>query len=518
MADPPPTVACHAPFTSMYLDQRGQVRACCQNDFHLLGNVTEQRLVDIWRGDKAQTLRRAMDRDDLSLGCDFCEWQVAKGRPDLAFARWFDEFPVTADDPPWPQQLEMAVSNTCNLQCVMCDGEWSSSIRSQREGLPPLPKAYGDAFFEDLAEFLPHLRRVKFLGGEPFLAAETLRVMDLLVSLGLRTDCHVTTNGTQWSPRVERILDRLPVGVSVSVDAATAATYEAIRVGSSWETLQVNLGRFQERAEAHHTYLGLTYCLMVPNWHEFFDFCRMADDRGLEAAVNTVRHPHHLSLYMLDADALGEVVAGLERTDRDRADRLGPSREVWNRELERLQAQLVDRRSGTAVPGVDTWRDNPDMVRPFNHAGDPIQPEPEHTVPVSVAVSLKPGGERAPDAESAAGVAVTTERRTAAVGAHPARLRIDASGVIVSADGTEDALGIDHGGLVGVHGNDLTAVLGRSIDLVGAPVVERDEDGDQTLRIAAEDGDAIVVFATPASADAEHEAGTWVYLARTSRR
>ncbi|HMQ27521.1 MAG TPA: radical SAM protein, partial [Acidimicrobiales bacterium] len=361
--------ACAAPFTSMYLDQRGQVRACCQNDFHLLGNVTQQRLVDIWRGERAQALRRALAAHDLDLGCDFCEWQVAKGRPDLAFARWFDEFPVTSDEPDWPQQLELAVSNTCNLQCVMCDGEWSSAIRSQREHLPPLPKPYGDEFFEDLVDFLSHLRKVKFLGGEPFLAAETLRVMDLLVDAGLRTDCHVTTNGTQWTPRVERILDRLPVGVSVSVDAATAETYESIRVGSSWATLQANLDRFQARAEAHGTYLGLTFCLMVPNWHEFFDFCRAADERGLEAAVNTVRHPHHLSLYMLDAAELGEVVAGLEELDRTRGDELAGSRTVWANELERLRAQLDDRRTGAAVPGVDTWRPNPDMVRPFNHAG-----------------------------------------------------------------------------------------------------------------------------------------------------
>lgn len=485
----------------MYLDQRGQVRACCQNDFHLLGNITEQRLSDIWRGDAARTLRRAMERHDLDLGCDFCEWQVAKGRADLAFARWFDEFAVETGEPAWPQQLEMAVSNTCNLQCVMCDGEWSSSIRSKREALPPLPKVYGDAFFEDLTEFLPHLRRVKFLGGEPFLAAETLRVMDLLIGLGLRTECHVTTNGTQWTPRVERILDGLPVGVSVSVDAATAATYESIRVGSSWDTLLTHLDRFHERAEAHGTYLGLTYCLMVPNWHEFFDFCRFADARGVEAAVNTVRHPHHLSLYMLEADALGEVVSTLEATDRERADQLGASRPVWERELERLRAQLIDRRSGASVPSVDTWRPNPDMVRPFNHD---VEADVER--PVTVTVGPRPG---------AAG---TEARRRAAVGDRPARLRLDASGSIVAVDGLEEALGLEPATLIGVHGADLVDVLGRSIDLIGGPSVEADEGGDQTLRIGGAGGDDLLVFATPAAADDHHDSGTWVYLARSSRR
>lgn len=490
----------------MYLDQRGQVRACCQNDYHLLGNVTEQRLLDIWRGPRARELREAMVRHDLDLGCDFCEWQVAKGRSDLAFARWFDEFPVTAADPPWPRQLELAMSNTCNLQCVMCDGEWSSSIRAQREGLPPLPKAYGDRFFEDLGAFLPHLEKVKFLGGEPFLAAETLRVMDLLVEQGLTTSCHVTTNGTQWTPRVERILDRLPVGVSVSVDAATAATYESIRVGSTWATLLTNLDRFQARAEARDTYLGLTYCLMVPNWHEFFDFCRLADSRGLEAAVNTVRHPHHLSLYMLDADALGEVVAGLETIDREQGDRLGASRVVWDRELERLRAHLADRRAGAEIRSVDTWRPNPDMVRPFNHDDGGTVPEADGAVPVLI-------GPR-PAAQDAA---ARERRRRAAVGEAPACLRLDTAGRIIAAAGMEVALGVAGPEVVGTHGHELVSVLARTIDVTGAPTVETEEDGDTCLRLGVADGDDILVFATPAAPDEQDAGGTWVYLARASR-
>ena len=64
----------------MYLDQRGDVRACCMNDFHVLGNVTEQSLPDIWRGEEAQSLRRAMEAHDLGLGCDFCQWQPDGGR------------------------------------------------------------------------------------------------------------------------------------------------------------------------------------------------------------------------------------------------------------------------------------------------------------------------------------------------------------------------------------------------------------------------------------------------------
>ena len=277
-----------------------------------------------------------------------------QGRPDLAFARWFDRF--DEDGPPssqgaergsgpvpWPRQIEFSVSNTCNLQCVMCNGDWSSSIRSMREGRPPLPTVYDDAFFEELDHFLPHLDQVKFLGGEPFLAAETLRIMERLVSMGLTPDCHVTTNGTQWSPRVERVLEMLPVAVSVSLDAATAKTYEAIRVGSSWDRVMLNLDRFRAYAASHDRYLSLLYCLMVPNWQEFGQFCLMADEWDLPVTVNTVTQPDRLSLYKLAPRDLTAILGELEAQDRVIRDRLNRNRHVWDDELARL-------RSAASVP------------------------------------------------------------------------------------------------------------------------------------------------------------------------
>src|SRR6478672_11988286 len=87
---PLPANVCRAPFTSMYLDQHGSIRACCQNTEHPLGNIAEQRLRDIWESDEAKVLREAMLAQDLEHGCQFCKWQVAEGNDALVFARTFD--------------------------------------------------------------------------------------------------------------------------------------------------------------------------------------------------------------------------------------------------------------------------------------------------------------------------------------------------------------------------------------------------------------------------------------------
>ena len=51
----------------------------------------------------------------------------------------------------------------------MCGGKWSSAIRKNREGLPPLKNHYDKDFVKQIREFLPFLREARFIGGEPFL-------------------------------------------------------------------------------------------------------------------------------------------------------------------------------------------------------------------------------------------------------------------------------------------------------------------------------------------------------------
>jgi MoaA/NifB/PqqE/SkfB family radical SAM enzyme len=328
--------ACHAPFTSLYLTPHGDVLACCQNNSHPLGNITRTSLLDIWRGEAADHLRDAVAVHDLTLGCRFCAWQIEDDNPQGALARAFDHLEVTEARPAWPTRLEFALSNTCNLECIMCTGEWSSRIRSRREGRPPLPKVYDDAFFEDLRTFLPHLHEAKFLGGEPLLAAESLRVLDLIVDDGLEVSCHLTTNGTQWNPRVERILDRLPVSLAVSLDGVTRETVERVRQGASYDELMANLARYREYTQARGTTLDLTFCLMRQNWHEFGAYLRFADEWGCQVWVNTVVHPS-FSPYGLDPASFDEMLATLEAEDERRRAELGRNRQVWIDELERLR-------------------------------------------------------------------------------------------------------------------------------------------------------------------------------------
>jgi MoaA/NifB/PqqE/SkfB family radical SAM enzyme len=329
----------------MYFNTLGDVVACCKNQTFVLGNIAEQRLDEIWNGARIGVLRKALANYQFAAGCDFCEWQIAAGDHHGVYTRIFEEFPATDQVPQWPSMMEFAASNTCNLECIMCYGELSSSIRANRDHLPALRKVCGEPFFEDLKRYLPHLRAAKFLGGEPFLSHECFRVMELMVELGLKTPVHVTTNGTQWNPRVERILEKLPVSLSISIDGATKETVEKIRVNAKFEDLMANLGRFHAYTKRRGTGLSLTYCLMPQNWHEFGDYLVMGEERGLEVFVNTVIDPPNCSLFMLPPEELRAIVKKLEAQQEKLLPKLRRNRAIWLDRLEALRKNAEERLS-----------------------------------------------------------------------------------------------------------------------------------------------------------------------------
>jgi MoaA/NifB/PqqE/SkfB family radical SAM enzyme len=318
--------ACAAPFSSLYLDQRGNVRVCCVNSAHPLGNVGNERLSAMWAGEKISQLRSALQSHDYSLGCRLCRPPTGMRLHPTAPARSFDVY-AGATPGDWPRQLELALSNSCNLECEMCFGELSSSIRSNREGLDPLPAVYGDEFFEDLDPFLPHVERINFIGGEPFLSREAWRLWQRLDELGLYPQCHVTTNATIRNRRVDWVLDRFPVSFTVSIDGATADSYERIRRGAVFAEVLENLDHFRSVAARTGSGLSLAFCLSSATWRELPEMLMFGDVRGLDVGVNLVTEPARLSLWRAQADVLDEVA------------------ETWTRQRDTVASQLHQNRS-----------------------------------------------------------------------------------------------------------------------------------------------------------------------------
>lgn len=340
---------CFAPFSNLYLFTNGDVRACCVNDLYPLGNITTERLPEIWGGARQAVLRRKVVDHDFSAGCDFCAWEIDGGiQP---YAHVYDhvrDYPGPTDDqgvPEYPRRIEFNLSNSCNLECKMCAGELSSSIRIHREKLPPLPKVWDDQFFDDLREFIPHLSEGSFAGGEPFLGTENFRVWELIAELNPDMRVLITTNGTQWNKRVEQVLSSLRVWPNISLDAHTKGTFEYIREKADHDVIMANLDRFQAYAEQAGTRAHIMHCLMPQNYHELGDLLLFAEDRGLGVTVTVVTFPADFALERLDRTELEQVHDLFVKQHEQIGDRLEINRGVLENQIMRLENWLAAERA-----------------------------------------------------------------------------------------------------------------------------------------------------------------------------
>ncbi len=336
-AAPGPVVrsACYAPFSNLFLGTLGDVYTCCDSIGYPLGNIARERLPEIWSGGRLAALRVALRADDFSLGCGYCERRITGGlRPQ---ARFYDEVPPDSAEPPYPKRIEFNISNTCNLQCTMCDGDLSSSIRIHREHRAPLPAVYGEEFFADIETFIPHLTEVSFTGGEPFLASENHRIWDLLASLTPGIKNTITTNGTQWNRRVEAVLDSLRTYVNVSVDGYSKDVYEAVRVGADRDQVFENIDRFKAYTDRVGTEVRLFHCLMSQNYDEFGDLLLYAERRGMPVTVHVVEQPSECNLERLSDTEWRAVTRSL----RAQAERVLPELTInaaaFREQLERVE-------------------------------------------------------------------------------------------------------------------------------------------------------------------------------------
>lgn len=338
-ADHAVDAVCIAPWVSLEFDPQGWVYACCANQLYPLGRIGEDRLADLWAGPRAQVLRDALSRWDMSVGCGSCRWHLEHGRmdPDAAV---YDRYHLDSEEPSGPVAMTFALSNRCNLACSMCNAELSSTIR-RRSGLAPLQQRYDDEFFDDLAPLLGGLRYAKFLGGEPFLVPEHDRVWTLMDAVGAPERLQVTTNGTVWTDRVEWLLDRFLVDVTLSIDAVSAERYESIRSGASHAAVVRNLERFHAACRGRGTELRLCFCLMEGNWQELPGFLTWADDLDVPVSINVVSDLGH-ALHDLPLEDLADVASTWARS----AAPTGRNSGVWATQVAQLESVLAERGAG----------------------------------------------------------------------------------------------------------------------------------------------------------------------------
>ncbi len=314
-----PNIICHAPFSNINFEQGGNATACCYNRKHVLGKFPEQTIRQMWFGEKAEELRNYIKAQDFNHGCELCANQINSFNFENSRLKGFDEYgeketlklklkqKLGFKSATYPKCFEFEIDNICNLECVMCDGKFSSLIRENRENLSPIISPYNDEFVNEVALYIPYLKEAKFLGGEPFLTPLYYKIWDKIIALNPNLNISITTNATVLTKKVKTTIESLNAHIILSIDSINKSTYEQIRLNANYDKVWENIQYFFNYGSKTNRPLTLAVCPMTLNYLEIPEIIDFCNKNNAKIFFNTVDRPYRLSLMALSFDDLEQA-------------------------------------------------------------------------------------------------------------------------------------------------------------------------------------------------------------------
>lgn len=183
--------------------------------------------------------------------------------------------------PPVPHPVNLNLESTlgCNLECVMC-GSHLSGVTKMRRSMDSELLARVEAQVVDGIEELSLT-----VAGEPFLTPRLPQFVAVAERHGAELSLNTNATLLKDTNLLRRVMRQSSV-LRFSVDGATAETYEAIRVKSSFatviENIQLAVKIRDELPRNERPRLVMCMVLMRDNVHELVEMVRLADELRLD--------------------------------------------------------------------------------------------------------------------------------------------------------------------------------------------------------------------------------------------
>lgn len=344
-----PAIPCTRPWTRLELHDGGTYGPCCADYMagrHFVPDGAAP--ADLWGADLLREYRVQMTSGGHPAGCrTTCPvLQGGQETPDRLVLRGgtapaVDNRIRTAeailagrrDIDHAPASIGVPVTSICNFDCLMCECGERGTLDDQRTA----------AFWAGLDPWLADGADLDVNGGEP-LASPVFR--DWIRALAARDPAPVVglvTNGSLLTPEWLASLPRLPFrAITISLNAATPATYLAVNRGVPWTRIRANLDALLAARRDGRLAAEITYSMVIlkANLHEVAAFAELGLADGVAVRYLLPQRDRNAQSILTSADAMAAARDGLHRAaDRLRARGL----DRWADDAA-IQADILDRR------------------------------------------------------------------------------------------------------------------------------------------------------------------------------
>lgn len=303
---------CYAPFTSMFFSRAGYMAPCYATYGEKSDRWPETSIHDSWFHREFARIRDHIHKGKLYYACEFCIPIFESENFGSLLPNKYEPYGIGKKK--YPAIMEFELSNRCNLECIMCEGNLSSSIRKNRDKKPPLPGHYNESFVKELEEFIPHLQMAEFTGGDPFLIPLYYDIWEMIHQMNPSCQILITTNANTMSPRIEKMLEtHYNLHFNISIDSLVKEHYQQIRVNANYERVLENIKKFIAYCRQHNTSCNLLVCPMTINSQDFGGLIDFANAHDICVYFHTVIKPRDLSLKYQSPEYLDALLADMKK-------------------------------------------------------------------------------------------------------------------------------------------------------------------------------------------------------------
>lgn len=360
----------------------GHVRTCCIARDRVTDSdgreftLGSDSIKDIFHSDYYKNIRQEIRDGKLPANCDPCWQDEANGN--ISKRQQYNQYaaqrygPIDySAEPEMPADLQITLSNTCNLKCRSCNPHNSSKWVKEAEdrGMPYMQESVqvnmldleNSKFWTNIDDWIPHVQYLEMMGGEPFYMKEFKQFVDRLVSKGVAKNIHLNTctNGTFADKTfLKKLTDNFAsIGFNVSIDAAVKKRFDYLRHGADWNEVARNLDYFHELNAEHKAHIGISHTITAMNVMYLAEFYEIFQERWPTFKIynNIARFPTWFNPSVFPEECKPEIVKPL----------------LENNLPENIKKELKGIANFVLTPRVDT-------VRPYgNQVTDTIENEIE---------------------------------------------------------------------------------------------------------------------------------------------
>ncbi len=301
-----PLPLCYAPFNNLLIDQQGCIKICCHNISYILGRFPIDRINDVWFGKMRQSITNQFLFDETPDSCNSC---IKNGlNIDLLSTKTaYSKRKNLINFNQYPYQIDFLLDNNCNLDCIMCSSNISTS--STNTDVYALEKVnFNEDFFTQIKPFLEKGRFFVFGGGEPFLIQIYSKMWKYIYEKNSSATIYVQTNGTILTDQIKKTIEKYKINIGISIDSVNKENYEKIRRNASFEKTFENIEYFIQYSDSQKKNMTLMVTPMIINADEIPHIFEYANNNNLHFSLSILDRPVHLAIWSLPSKEIFKLI------------------------------------------------------------------------------------------------------------------------------------------------------------------------------------------------------------------